>query len=58
MTETGFLTLAIFAAAVLYSSAGHAGVSGYLAAMAPFGAPKDHEAYMAIAGVTMILARR
>ncbi len=32
-----FLTLLIFAAAVLYSSVGHAGASGYLAAMALFG---------------------
>jgi uncharacterized membrane protein YfcA len=32
-----FLTVLIFAAAVLYSSVGHAGASGYLAAMALFG---------------------
>ena len=32
-----FLTLLIFAAALLYSSVGHGGASGYLAAMALFG---------------------
>jgi uncharacterized protein len=32
-----FLTFLIFAAALLYSSVGHAGASGYLAAMALFG---------------------
>lgn len=32
-----FLTFLIFAAAVLYSSVGHAGASGYLAAMALYG---------------------
>jgi hypothetical protein len=32
--ETAILTAAFFAAAVLYSSVGHAGASGYLAAMA------------------------
>ena len=37
MTETFALTLLIFAAALLYSSVGHAGASGYLAAMALFG---------------------
>jgi uncharacterized protein len=38
MTEADFiLTGLIFAAAVLYSSVGHAGASGYLAAMALFG---------------------
>jgi uncharacterized membrane protein YfcA len=37
MTETLLLTLFIFAAALLYSSVGHAGASGYLAAMALFG---------------------
>jgi len=36
------LTLSIFAAALLYSSVGHAGASGYLAAMALFGlAPQE-----------------
>jgi len=35
--ETAALTLLIFAAAALYSSVGHAGASGYLAAMALFG---------------------
>ncbi len=35
------LTVLVFAAAVLYSSVGHAGASGYLAAMALVGvAPK------------------
>ncbi len=34
MSETYWLTPLIFAAAVLYSSVGHAGASGYLAAMA------------------------
>lgn len=37
MTETLALTVLIFAAALLYSSVGHAGASGYLAAMALFG---------------------
>lgn len=37
MTEVASLALVIFAAAVLYSSVGHAGASGYLAAMALFG---------------------
>ncbi|MGH9800479.1 MAG: sulfite exporter TauE/SafE family protein [Blastocatellia bacterium] len=36
-TTTAALALLIFAAAVLYSSVGHAGASGYLAAMALFG---------------------
>lgn len=36
MTETLSLALLIFAAALLYSSVGHAGASGYLAAMALF----------------------
>jgi uncharacterized membrane protein YfcA len=35
------LTVLIFAAAVLYSSVGHAGASGYLAAMALFGIVPD-----------------
>jgi hypothetical protein len=56
--DTGFLSFAIFAATVLYSSFGHLRASGYLATMALFHAPKDHEAYRAIAEVTMILARR
>lgn len=37
MTEALTLTLLIFTAALLYSSVGHAGASGYLAAMALFG---------------------
>jgi len=37
MTETLFLTLLIFLAALLYSSVGHAGASGYLAVAALFG---------------------
>ena len=37
MTETASLAAVIFAAAILYSSVGHAGASGYLAAMALFG---------------------
>ncbi len=37
MTDTAVLAVVIFAAAVLYSSVGHAGASGYLAAMALFG---------------------
>ena len=36
MTDTLLLTLLIFIAALLYSSVGHAGASGYLAAMALF----------------------
>lgn len=35
------LTLLIFIAALLYSSVGHAGASGYLAAMALFGLPPE-----------------
>ena len=41
MTETLALTLLIFIAALLYSSVGHAGASGYLAAMALFGLVPD-----------------
>lgn len=41
MTETLTLTLLIFVAALLYSSVGHAGASGYLAAMALFGLAPD-----------------
>ena len=41
MTETFTLTLLIFVAALLYSSVGHAGASGYLAAMALFGLAPD-----------------
>ena len=37
MTDTIFLALLIFVAALMYSSVGHAGASGYLAAMALFG---------------------
>ena len=37
MNDILVLTLLIFAAALLYSSVGHAGASGYLAAMALFG---------------------
>ena len=33
MSDTATLAILIFAAAVLYSSVGHAGASGYLAAM-------------------------
>jgi uncharacterized protein len=36
------LTLCIFATAVLYSSVGHAGASGYLAAMAMFGVAPEY----------------
>jgi uncharacterized membrane protein YfcA len=36
-TDQPFLTLLIFVAALLYSSVGHGGASGYLAAMALFG---------------------
>src|SRR6266496_5032784 len=41
MTNTLLLTLLIFIAALLYSSVGHAGASGYLAAMALFGLPPE-----------------
>jgi len=34
MGEVALLAILIFAAAILYSSVGHAGASGYLAAMA------------------------
>jgi hypothetical protein len=37
MEDTFVLALLIFAAGMLYSSVGHAGASGYLAAMALFG---------------------
>jgi uncharacterized membrane protein YfcA len=37
VSDVALLALMIFAAAVLYSSVGHAGASGYLAAMALFG---------------------
>src|SRR5215510_419961 len=39
MTKTLLLTLLIFIAALLYSSVGHGGASGYLAAMALFDVP-------------------
>lgn len=39
--EAGILTLLIFAAAMLYSSVGHAGASAYLAAMSLFGLSPD-----------------
>jgi len=41
MTETLPLTFLIFVAALLYSSVGHAGASGYLAAMALFNLAPD-----------------
>ncbi len=41
MTDTLLLTLLIFTAALLYSSVGHAGASGYLAAMALFNLAPD-----------------
>jgi len=41
MTDTLLLTLLILFAALLYSSVGHAGASGYLAAMALFSLPPD-----------------
>ncbi|HEU0039320.1 MAG TPA: sulfite exporter TauE/SafE family protein, partial [Verrucomicrobiae bacterium] len=41
MTDTFLLTLLIFIAALLYSSVGHAGASGYLAAMALFNLAPD-----------------
>lgn len=41
MSETILLALLIFLAALLYSSVGHAGASGYLAAMALFGLAPD-----------------
>ena len=41
MTDTVLLTLLIFAAALLYSSVGHAGASGYLAVAALFGLAPD-----------------
>src|SRR5918992_2560699 len=37
MSEVALLAILIFAAAILYSSVGHAGASGYLAAMALVG---------------------
>src|SRR5659263_328531 len=41
MEDIFFLTILIFAAGLLYSSVGHAGASGYLAAMALFGLAPD-----------------
>ena len=41
MNDTLLLTLLIFTAALLYSSVGHAGASGYLAAMALFNLAPD-----------------
>jgi uncharacterized protein len=41
METAVLLTVLIFAAAVLYSSVGHAGASGYLAAMALVGVAPD-----------------
>jgi len=41
MTETVLLTLLIFVAALLYSTVGHGGASGYLAAMALFNIAPD-----------------
>ena len=41
MTETLLLAALFFAAALLYSSVGHAGASAYLAAMALVGLPPD-----------------
>ena len=41
MTETVVLSFLILAAATLYSSVGHAGASGYLAAMALVGIAPD-----------------
>jgi len=41
MTDTLLLTALIFVAALLYSSVGHAGASGYLAAMALFNLAPD-----------------
>jgi uncharacterized protein len=41
VTETLLLTLLIFTAALLYASVGHAGASGYLAAMALFSLAPD-----------------
>jgi len=41
MSEVALLTVMILAAAILYSSVGHAGASGYLAAMALVGVAPD-----------------
>ncbi len=41
MNDTFFLAILIFAMGVLYSTVGHAGASGYLAAMALFGLAPD-----------------
>ncbi len=41
MSEVALLAVLIFAAAILYSSVGHAGASGYLAAMALVGVAPD-----------------
>ncbi len=41
MEHVALLAVLIFAAAILYSSVGHAGASGYLAAMALVGVAPD-----------------
>jgi uncharacterized membrane protein YfcA len=41
MSDTATLAILIFAAAILYSSVGHAGASGYLAAMSLMGVSAD-----------------
>jgi uncharacterized protein len=41
MSDTHWLTVLIFFAALMYSSVGHGGASGYLAAMALFSLPPD-----------------
>lgn len=41
MNDIFLLSVLIFAAGLLYSSVGHAGASGYLAAMALFGLAPD-----------------
>lgn len=64
MTELVPLVVLVFAAALLYSSVGHAGASGYLAAMAHgarHGAPLTLRKLLAvvlvIAGAKMLLVR-
>jgi uncharacterized membrane protein YfcA len=61
MDHTVWLLSAIFLAAVLYSSVGHGGASGYLAAMALFGlAPQDMKPMalmMNIFVASLVLAR-
>ena len=58
MTDTGILTFAIFAAAVLYSLVWSCPRLRLRRCHGAVPRSYGHEAYKAIAGVTVILARR